>query len=587
MFRLLYILSISWLLACQEQSRVQTEEDFSSATDPSFNDFLSLHLLPESTALIAGRTVSFEALGILPYGKSASISTRGVWTSADSSILEVYEGGSPGRFQAKREGTVEVSFTFDTAVLKGRVTVAPKILEDLKLSVPELNVGLESITDGYRQRPIEVKVFGIYSDGTTADLSDDAVWSSEDEEHLSSQGKGIFLGKSLTTTTVQARVDALEKSIPVRISSIDRRFIGFSLQPSPLVIPMNTTMPTLLLANFSNGESQDISSEASFQLNDPSVASLGTNHSLRGLKIGATDLQVSWAGHSESFHLKVAEAEPVALTILSPSKNFLLPKGSEENFKAYLDYSDGSHIEVTSLVQWSVADSSFLTRVGNAVDYGHYKSFKVGSTLLSISFSSFTAAQLVTVPIAGLVSLRIDSKVPGPLGLFTESLYTATGTFTDGGSRLVTNVVAWSVLSDGGSADVLSIGKLRATVQGPIRLKVSFRGLSQTLTLLVGPPVPVSIKIEPLPDVDPMPINLSSGMNPLVARVTYSDGQVLDKTSAATWDYNFSDTGLSFAGYVRDEPGFKGQLTPLALGRFRLIVTIDGVTATKEAEVIP
>ncbi|RYZ58206.1 MAG: hypothetical protein EOP07_07715 [Proteobacteria bacterium] len=598
----LFILWFACITACKDQGKVVSEDALVAEANPADGDFLSVLLFPATATVSAGRVVSFEAVGILPYDQSSNISSRGVWTISNPSILVPHEDGSFGKFRAKLPGTTEVIFTLGSITATGTVTVTNKLLQILKLSMDSVAIRVEGIQSSYV--PVEqiVEAYGIYSDGSIEDLTADANWVSEDSSRFESKGSGLFRATQPTTTRLSAQVNEITSSIPVDVLSIDRHFTGFSLEPSPLILPMNTDMPLMLRANYSNGESIDVTATAQITTANPALTLINRagTPTIRGLGIGLDTFNVTYEGHNQSYPLRAVEAQTLSLSVASPSKNFIFSKGDKEHFNATLNYSDGSTANVTSLSTWSSDDITVFTKTGTGADFGYFAATTPGVAKLKTTFGAMNTVSPILVNSASIASIQITSVATGTIGQYTSRTYTAKAIYTDGSSRTLTSTLAnWFYIRGGVRTAFASKGFLDATAttsQGPLTIEVvSGDGLGQ-LVVTVGPPTPVSIDITIPPQQDDVYIvqclTVSvqcpvAGPLYLVANVRYSDNSVVNRTAASTFEYDILTAPFSFAGFVRDDGIYKAQSTPLAAGFFQVTATYQGVVGSKIVKVLP
>lgn len=595
----IFILWFASLSACKNQGKVVSEDNLTAQAVPDAGDFISVLLLPPTATLAAGKTVAFEALGILPYDHSSNVSTRGTWTIANTAVLSPYEDGTPGRFRARSSGTSEVIFHIGNVKTKGSVTVTGKVLELLKLSVDSVAVNIEGLQGNYIPQDATIQVFGIYSDGSTEDLTTDAIWSSEDDSHFKSVGSGAFKVLGPATTQLHAKVNDIEAMIPVVMKSVDRHFTGFTLAPSPLILPLNTDMPLLLKANYSNGESIDISKTATYQFSNTTLASVQTagTASLRGIVKGTGVVSISYQGNNQPYPFQVVESEALALLVTSPSRNFNLSTGDKEHFIASLQYSDGQLQNITSLATWTNGDAGILPKTGTGDDFAYYVGALSGETTITATFGAFITVKPVLVTSARLVSIVLSSANTGPLGLNLSRIFAAKGIYSDGSTRTMTANAntRWTYIINGVRSPITLKGKLPATAtasQGTVTVEAAFDAIVGTIEVTVGPAVPVSIDITstelPLTRDDVYVVrSLAAGGIQLSAAVSYSDGTTQEKATVSSWSYDILTVPNVFAGFVRNDAGFVGYMTPVATGMFTITATYQGVSATKIMSVTP
>src|SRR5262249_29999527 len=166
-------------------------------------------------------------------------------------------------------------------------------------------------------------------------------------------------------------------------------------------------------------------------------------------------------------------------------------------------FTDGTHADLTSLVQWS-SDAPAVMSVSNASgNWGRLGALVPGQARLLASYQKLGGDAGVTVTSATLAALSISPLHPrGSAGTVLQ--LEATGLFSDGTVQSMTRSVGWSVDSPSvgyfgpgtpGSLTLLSPGT--GTVQAVVG---SVRATAQ---LDVGNAVPVQLEIDP-PWPDPL-----------------------------------------------------------------------------------
>jgi hypothetical protein len=582
-----YLLALC-LLGCKGSSKVASDENLVAAALPSASDYDVIYMLPESASLSAGRSVNFGVLGLLPYGNSKIINDDGTWSVSNGETLELVEGLN-GQIRALKPGEADVVFSFGEATQTAHVVVANKTLDQLKLSEDALNLDVENVSGTVIPFPASLVVNGLYSDGSVEDLTNDASWSTSDPSILVYDGKGKFRALATGSTEVTVKVLDLEKTIPVKVTTHDPVFQGFAVTPAPLILERNTMRPLIISALYSNGQTIDITASATLAWSNPALVNIqGTSSKMiSGVTVGAGNLTIDWSNHQATLPFKVIDPLASVLTLESPGKNFLLAHGETERFYAKLSYNDGTVEDVTSLVTFESSDITLLNFEAGAT-YGTFRSLKSGSGALTARLGSMQTTHAVTVTVARLLTIELSSIDSGTLGLNLTRTFIARGRFTDSTVTIITTTATWTVDALGGNGALQSNGVVQGTAQGLIRVNASLMGVTGSANLTVGPAVPLSIEIRPVPSSGSiLSVSRAGGNTQLSAWVTYSDSSVLDRTTTATWSYVIVGDNYSFAGYVKNTAGEKGVLVPLANGYFRAEATFGGVVGSRVVGVTP
>jgi 6-phosphogluconolactonase (cycloisomerase 2 family) len=180
---------------------------------------------------------------------------------------------------------------------------------------------------------------------------------------------------------------------------------------------------------------------------------------------------------------------------------------------------------------------------------------------------------VLTVGPPNIVTLTVSPQTAAVSAGFTQQ-FTATGTFTDGSSGVVSNAVTWSA-SDSTITTINSSGLATTLKAGTVTITATSGSVaSNGATLTVGPAIPLALNITP---ANSKVVIGASPSTKLSAIMSYSDQSTTDVSAVATW----TNTN-SFVASM--DP--TGNMTPLKLGYTAVSATSGGFTANTGFTVI-
>ena len=243
--------------------------------------------------------------------------------------------------------------------------------------------------------------------------------------------------------------------------------------------------------------------------------------------------------------------------------------GANQEFTATAQLSDGSTKNVTNSVQWSSSDTSIASVNAGGVATG------VAPGTVTITATSRSVHSMATLQVTGaaanLVSLAIfpaASSVP----VNTSQQFTAIGTYADGSSSDLSNLVTWSSSSTV-TATVTTRGVVTALAAGTTNISAILAHVSQSTSLTVTAPSIVSVA------VTPVGLTLGIGINQqYTATATYSDGTSYDLASGVTW----SSSSTSVANV-----NGSGLVTTAGSGSTTIMATVGSFSDTATLTVVP
>ena len=254
---------------------------------------------------------------------------------------------------------------------------------------------------------------------------------------------------------------------------------------------------------------------------------------------------------------------PVVVALAVTPAAIAIPTSGIQPFMATATYSDGSTRDVTASSSWT----SGTVAVGTVVQTtGVVTGVASGTSVITASFAGKTSAVSLTVTSATLVSITVTPSTAS-VPINGNQALTATATYSDGSSRDVTAFAGWTSATPAVAAVSPVTGMLSGVASGSAVITASFFGQTSAMTLNVTSATLVSVAVTPASAVVQMGVTRA-----LLAQATYSDGSVVDVTTAAVWS---SNTPL-----VATVVSNTGIVTGLAAGSAVITATSGGKSAS-------
>ncbi|TNI15051.1 Ig-like domain-containing protein [Aeromonas veronii] len=202
-----------------------------------------------------------------------------------------------------------------------------------------------------------------------------------------------------------------------------------------------------------------------------------------------------------------------------------LAKGNSQPFIAIGHHTDGSTLDISDSVTWSLSDESVAT----ISDDGLLTGVSAGTITVTATKDNITSNQVeVTITDAVITALQVS---PAAISVVTgqEQQLTVMATYSDNTSFDVTSTVAWAV--DSTIATVTANGLLTGASAGRTTLTASKDGISSNeVSVTVSNAVITSLI------VTPANVSVAKGQQkPLRVMATYSNNTSSDVTDSATW----------------------------------------------------
>ena len=403
---------------------------------------------------------------------------------------------------------------------------------------------------------------GIFSDGITQDLTRTADWSCANPAIAQVRGSqgglvGLVTGVSAGETDVHALYARrqVKGHVVVRDTTVTR----LEVSPSTASLNVDTAVSLTVLAHLADGTVQDVTNDANWATNAPTVARVLSQPPNAGLVIGIKggDAQItaSFGGQSAISAVRVTGAALSSL-VITPSLA-KVSRGLTQQLTALGTYADGSTADLTSRVSWATSDGTVASVTSGGAASGLARGLAVGTVTVTARYGDQSASSTLEVTAAQVVSLGVSATraavVPGDTLQFT-----ATASFTDATTQDVTGQALWR---SGNSAVARMVGGTATGVSvGATSVSASFGGLSASAPITVVQGVPNQMSVS-----SPRWWVGVGETLPLLSSILLSSGAVQLLTDASTW--SASDTAIATVSTPQ------GVLTGVSPGRVSVTAT--------------
>ena len=291
-------------------------------------------------------------------------------------------------------------------------------------------------------------------------------------------GSPISLGPPASSST-QAGIVSPAVSLTVTNAALQ----SIAVSPALASIAPRGTQKFTAIGTFSDGTTQDISSDVTWTSSNTGVATVGT---LGGVAIGqgTGTTQISAAlGSITSAPAKLTSTSATLQSIAVTPTTASLARNGTLQFSAIGTFSDGTQQNVTSSASWSSTNTS-IASIG--IGSGLVRGINAGSTQIRAALGAVgSPPATLTVTSATLKSLAVT---PGSLAIAagTSVSFTATGTYSDGSVQDATSSVAWTSSKPAVATIGASSGLATGVAAGTTSITASQGGAGSPSAIAVG-----------------------------------------------------------------------------------------------------
>ncbi len=444
----------------------------------------SISLAPADASRPRGLTSQFTATGTFDDGSTQNLTFDATWASDTPAFATISDAiASKGLATAVAEGTATISATFDGVTGTTTLTVTAPILETI--TVTPANPTIPNLTTQ------QFTATGNFSDGTTVNLTSQVSWASSNPALVTIDTAGVASALAGGTVTISASLDGITGSTGLTVSGAALASITVSASSPPtLTIADGTTVQFIALGSFADGNTDDITSQVTWDSSNPAVASISNSSGSRGLATaeapGSTTITASLGNVRGQNTLSVTGAILQSITI--DPLNASIADDTTRQFTATGNFSDGNPQGITRDVTWSSSNPNVATISNSGGTDGLATALAPGVTTITATFNGVSAATNFTVTSAVITSITISPGNQTLLDGDTRQLR-ATGSFSDATSQEVTELATWSS-SNTSVATVSTVpgskGEVEAVAPGTATITAEFGGITATTLITVN-----------------------------------------------------------------------------------------------------
>jgi uncharacterized protein YjdB len=399
-----------------------------------------VQVTPPAPSLPAGLTLQLSATGVYSDTSTRDLTATVTWGSTNGALANVSNAaGSRGLLSGIAAGTASVTATEAGVTGTVTVTITPALLQQVQ--VTPANASLP------RGVPQHFTATGLYSNGTTQDLTTTVTWSSSDAVKVAisnaAGSEGLASTLNVGAVTITATRLGISGSTPFTVTTA--QLVGIALTPGNAMVPLGSVRMMQVIGTYTDGSSQNLTSQASFTSSDVSMVSVSNAPGSLGLatttQIGSVTLSASALGFTTSTPMTVTQAALASIDLTPSGGSTAL--GYSRQFIAIGTYTDGTTQVLTTQVTWASSDTSRAFISNGASTKGLLSPVTAGTVTITASWSGVIGSTAHTVTPAALVGLSLTPSSFSVGAAATRQL-TATGSFSDGSSQDLTASVTWS-----------------------------------------------------------------------------------------------------------------------------------------------
>ncbi|MGJ8668488.1 MAG: beta strand repeat-containing protein [Oceanococcus sp.] len=466
----------------------------------------SIEIDPPSASIAKGTSQTFTATGIYSDNTTQDISTAVNWTSSNSAVGSISNlSGTEGEVQGLDVGDSTIGASFQGETASADLTVTAAAVTSLAIEPADATVALN--------RTKQFVAIATLSDASTQDVTNDALWSSDDDTIVTisndTNTEGLASPVAEGTATVSVSFSDITESTSLTVGP-NAVITSIAVTADNTSVANGTTEQLTATAVYDDGSADDVTAEAVWSSANEAIATVSNETDEEGVVtgqgIGTANITASFGGVDGVLEMTVTAAilEGITVEPANPS----IPIQTQQPFTAIGSFSDGTSQDITTQVIWSSSNAAIASVNNAAGSKGIATGNSIGTASITATKDSFSASSVLTVTDAVLQTIQISPPSAHIADGITVK-YSATGVYSDGSKRTLTNTVTWSstntavaAISNAGATKGRAAGDAAGTtsiqaVLGGVFASSNLQVTDATLTLEVTPAnqdLPVGVK---------------------------------------------------------------------------------------------
>ncbi|HTR23664.1 MAG TPA: Ig-like domain-containing protein [Terriglobales bacterium] len=257
---------------------------------------VSISVTPTSAVLAPASTLGLTATGTYSDGTTQTITNAVSWSSSSTQVATV---STAGQVTGQSAGTATISAQSGSVTGSMDLLVESSALVSLTINPATASVAV--------QTSIQLRAVGGFADGTSQDLTQSASWTSSPASVAtvgdSGGTKGIANGISTGTATVTALFAGEVGTATLTVTNATLTSITIS-PPNPS-IPLGSTQRFTATGNFSDGSTENLTSQVTWNSSDVGVATISSSGLATSVSTGTTTITARMNGVSGNTVLTV------------------------------------------------------------------------------------------------------------------------------------------------------------------------------------------------------------------------------------------------------------------------------------------
>jgi hypothetical protein len=351
-------------------------------------------------------TARITATGTYTDGSTADITSRAAWSSSNTAVATTAGNGT---FTTLTQGTTVISAVLDGISQSTTLKTTGGNLTVITVSPAAATLVKNSAAD----TTVQISAKGTFSNNTSRDITGAVTWAVANTSLATvtpAGGNLAWLNPALAgTTTVTAKSGTLSASTPMAVTVTTPALLSIALSTIALDLTAETGGQLGVIASFSDGTTQDVTTLSGWTSADPAIATVGSSGLAAGRVTGgsvtvvaSTTVSATYGGMTVPIPATITVRPRTLQSLTISPLNSTIQAGNQVSFTATANYFDGTMVDVTRDALWAVGSANVAVLADGVNQPGQVMAVDSGLTTVTASFGVKTPkSQTTNVTVVG------------------------------------------------------------------------------------------------------------------------------------------------------------------------------------------
>jgi uncharacterized protein YjdB len=301
----------------------------------------SISVIPSTFSVASGQTKQLSAQGVYSDGTTQDVTAQVAWTSNPINFVSV---SASGLAAGVSPGSSTITATLGSISGTASGTVSAMVLNSITVTPSSASVAI-----GQSQ---SFTANGVFSDGSSTDMTDSVTWSSSSTNLATINATGLATGVAAGSAHVVATSGSVTGSASLTVTAAV--LLSIDISPDGQSIPIGGQYQIALTGSYSDNSTQDITN-ATWSSSDPSTASVDP---ITGIVTGVANSNgnpvtiTAVAGGLATTTTVYVTSAVINSIVLTPA-TASIAKGTTQQYAVNAIYTDGTIQPLSAGLTWS------------------------------------------------------------------------------------------------------------------------------------------------------------------------------------------------------------------------------------------